>query len=120
MKDIDTHTVMVDAPRRWCPVVDERTGTRIQGWGWCGGPPVSFFHGEYFEWDEFYPVQQLAYYDLEVNIPHQPWALLNRTYGETCGYRAHLNEHGGIEVDLRDPQYRYLTQPAEVKLLGRG
>jgi len=109
---------MVDTTKRWCPVEGGSKG--MKGWSWCGGPALSFFHAEYFEWAEFYPVQKLAYYDLEVNVPNQPWAVLNRTYGETCGYRAHLNEHGGIEVDLQDPKYQHLRKPAGVQLLGRG
>jgi len=69
--------------------------------------------------DEFYPVKEISFYDLNVNVPQQAWASLNRTYGETCGYIAHVNEHGGVEVDLRDPAYAHLRQPAVVKLFGR-
>ena len=57
-------------------------------------------------------------YDLEVQIPRDPWALLNRTYGPKCGHIARLSEHGCIEVDLREPAYEHLRLPAKVRTAG--
>ena len=50
-------------------------------------------------------------YDLSVPVPREPWALLNRTYGRACAHVAHLNEHGGVEVDLRLRQFARLKGP---------
>ncbi|KAJ8598539.1 hypothetical protein CTAYLR_001343 [Chrysophaeum taylorii] len=78
------------------------------------GPRVSYFHQEYFRATEFFPIREMQIYDLRVNIPNDPWASLNRTYGKECSYVARLDEHGGARVDLRDPRYAYLRRPAPV------
>jgi hypothetical protein len=62
-------------------------------WEWLG-PPVSFFHGEYFKVEEYLPLKELQFYDFKVNVPNDPWASLNRTYGDKCGHVARLDERG--------------------------
>lgn len=115
-EDIQRGTLMLEADTRWCAAESQHSVREV--WAWCGGVPLSFFHAEYLALHEFFPVQRLPFYDLQVNIPHNAWAVLNRTYGADCGHVAYLNEHGGIKVDLRTPEYAYLKTPATVQLLG--
>lgn len=79
-----------------------------------GGPRVSYFHKEYFEMSEFYPIRSIPFYDFHVQIPNDPWASLNRTYGPTCAFVARVDEHGGASYDLRDPRYSHLNKPAYI------
>ena len=84
-------------------------------WAWCGGPHLSFFQDEYFAHGELFPLRRRAFYDLRLPVPHDPWALLNRTYGADCAVVARMNEHDDAEADLRRPEFRYLTRPARVR-----
>lgn len=54
-------------------------------------------------------------YDLRLPVPHAPWALLNRTYGASCGHTARIDEHGGVAVNLRLRRYAHLRRPAQVR-----
>lgn len=78
------------------------------------GPSISYFHKEYFRKDEFEPVRTMMLYDFEVNIPNDPWASLNRTYGPECSYMARIDTRGGREFDLRDPRHAHLKRPAVI------
>ena len=64
---------------------------------------------------ELFPLRRRAFYDLRIPVPHDPWALLNRTYGADCAVVARMNEHDDAEADLRRPEFRYLTRPARVR-----
>ena len=66
------------------------------------------------EASEFEPFRSLRLYDIDVNIPNDPWASLNRTYGPECAYMARVDEHGGVYVDLRRPEHAHLKRPAEI------
>lgn len=97
---------------RWCSRVSE-------AWRWCGGPPLSFFHAEYFAPGDLLPVRHVHFHGLRLPIPHRPWVLLNRTYGFDCAYRARLNEHADAMADLRLPEHAHLLEPARVQLKAR-
>jgi len=96
----------------WC----NQTGGE---WVWCGAP-LSYFEHEYFIEGELFPTRTIRMYDLEVHVPRQPWAVLTRAYGERSHYIARLDEHGGIEADLRRPEHASLLQPARVRTLSMG
>ena len=81
------------------------------------GPAVSLFQGEYLGPGEFAPRNIARMYDVDVFVPHNPWASLNRTYGPTCAYTARVDEHGGVYVDLRRPEHAHLKRPAEIRLV---
>jgi hypothetical protein len=85
-------------------------------WAWCG-TPVSFFQDEYFAPGELLPLRWGSLHGLRVRLPADPWALLNRTYGEDVGYIARLNEHAGARADLRLPHHQRLLAPAPVQRL---
>lgn len=106
-EDIDRKALLVDAAR-WCRDDAE--------WAWCGGPPLSYFQDEYFEEEELFPARVLRFYDVDVRVPRLPWALLERAYGAHCRHIARVDEHGGGEVDLRDPAHARFLQPAAVRL----
>ena len=55
-------------------------------------------------------------YDIDVNIPNDPWASLNRTYGPECAYMARVDEHGGVLADLRKPEHARLKRPAAIRV----
>jgi len=74
--------------------------------------PLSFFQSEYMYLSEFFPRRWIRMYDLDVPIPYEPWAVLNRTYGLDCAYVARMNEHGGVMADLRSQENTRLTRPA--------
>eukprot|EP00039_Didymoeca_costata_P014149 m.225508 g.225508 ORF g.225508 m.225508 type:complete len:315 (+) comp15957_c4_seq13:1247-2191(+) len=112
-EDIHNKLIMSDASH-WC-------NSTIKGkneLSWCGGPPVSFFQDEYLRIEELFPLKTVTMYNLVLNIPNNPWAVLNRTYGSTCSYIAYMNEHEGRTVDLRLPKHRHLREPANVTLSG--
>ena len=88
-------------------------------WTWCGGPALSYFQDEYLTAAELFPTRVVRFYDLELPVPREPWALLNRTYGRDCAYMARLNEHGGVTADLRRPEHARLSLPAPVTPGGR-
>ena len=92
-------------------------GDRWDADGRFRGPEVAFFQDEYFGPGEFLPRGALAMYDLDVFIPHDAWASLNRTYGPSCGYTARVDEHGGVYVDLRRPEHAHLKRPAEISIV---
>ena len=101
---------------------DVDRGNLLQGdrWDAAGrfrGPEVAFFQDEYFGPGEFLPREALAMYDLEVFVPHDAWASLNRTYGPSCSYTARVDEHGGVYVDLRRPEHAHLKRPAEITIV---
>ena len=124
---VDKLSMASDGHARWC---DRRTGQRASStralggrsssrawadeWVWCGAP-LSYFQDEYFEEAELFPARRIRMYDLSVPVPREPWALLNRTYGRACAHVAHLNEHGGVEADLRLRQFARLRRPARVR-----
>lgn len=78
------------------------------------GPEISYFQDEYFSLAEFEPFGSVRMYDVDLPVPRDPWASLNRTYGPTCSYTARIDEHGGVYVDLRLPEHAHLKRPAEV------
>ncbi|KAH8065930.1 methyltransferase domain-containing protein [Aureococcus anophagefferens] len=88
---------------------------RRRGLAWPG-PHVSYFQDEYFEASEFEPFRSLRLYDIDVNIPNDPWASLNRTYGPECAYMARVDEHGGVLADLRKPEHARLKRPAAIRV----
>ena len=97
-------------------------GNLLQGdrWDAAGrfrGPEVAFFQDEYFGPGEFSPREALPMYDLDVFVPHDAWASLNRTYGPSCSYTARVDEHGGVYVDLRRPEHAHLKRPAEITIV---
>ena len=101
---------------------DVDRGNLLQGdrWDAAGrfrGPEVAFFQDEYFGPGEFLPREALAMYDLDVFIPHDAWASLNRTYGPSCSYTARVDEHGGVYVDLRRPEHAHLKRPADIAIV---
>ena len=101
---------------------DVDRGNLLQGdrWDAAGrfrGPEVAFFQDEYFGPGEFLPREALAMYDLEVFVPHDAWASLNRTYGPSCSYTARVDEHGGVYVDLRRPEHAHLKRPADITIV---
>ena len=61
------------------------------------------------------PTMYPTRYDLRLPVPHAPWALLNRTYGASCGHTARIDEHGGVAVNLRLRRYAHLRRPARVR-----
>ena len=92
-------------------------GDRFDLKGRFRGPEVAFFQDEYFGPGEFLPRDALAMYDLDVFIPHDAWASLNRTYGPSCSYTARVDEHGGVYVDLRRPEHAHLKRPADIAIV---
>ncbi len=110
-EDVSNKTLMAQRSR-WCV-----RGAGAE-WEWCGGPPVSFFSDEYFAASELFPLSTVRMYDFEASVAREPWGLLNRTYGRRCGRVARLDEHGGIEVDLREEANRHLLEAATVSLVG--
>ena len=107
-EDVWRKSLMAD-PTRWC---DDKEG---DAFAWCGGPPLSFFHAEYFGPGELYPLRRIAFHGLKLPVPNNPWALLNRTYGADCAYKARLNEHRDAVADLRLAENAHLRKPARVK-----
>lgn len=103
-EDIVRHRLMEEPERSW-----DLARNR-----WRGGASLSYFHQEYFRQMEFFPLQSVPFYDVVVNIPKDPWASLNRTYGSDCAYVARIDALGGARVDLREPRYAHLLEPAPV------
>jgi len=83
-------------------------------WAWCG-EPLSYFQDEHFAPGELFPLASHAFHEMRLAVPHAPWALLNRTYGNDVGYIARLNEHAGARADLRLPEHKQLLTPARVR-----
>ena len=106
-EDVHWKNLLFD-PGRW-------TRTPGSDWAWPG-PHVSYFQDEYFEASEFEPFRSLRLYDIDVNIPNDPWASLNRTYGPECAYMARVDEHGGVLADLRKPEHARLKRPAAIRV----
>ena len=110
-EDVWQKTLVRDRTR-WC---EPPRGRERAGLTWCGGPPLSFFHAEYFTPGELFPVRTVRFHGLRLPIPRQPWALLNRTYGRDCAYIARLNEHRDAVADLRRREHAHLRLPARVR-----
>ena len=107
-EDVTWANLLFD-PARW-------NRTKKGDWTWPEAH-VSYFQDEYFLDSEFEPFSNLRLYDdFDVNIPNDPWASLNRTYGPTCSYMARVDEHGGVLADLRKPEHAKLREPAPVAL----
>jgi hypothetical protein len=120
-EDVYRKSLMADETR-WCDEKEADNDDRNGGESssrrvWCGGPPLSFFHAEYFAPGDLFPLHMAPFYDLQLPVPHRPWALLNRTYGHECAYIARINEHSDAVADLRRPQHSHLLKPAPVKHL---
>ena len=81
------------------------------------GPEISFFQDEYFRPGEFEPRRTVRAYDVDVFVPRDPWASLNRTYGPACAYTARVDDHGGVYVDLRLPEHSHLKRPADIEVV---
>jgi hypothetical protein len=76
-EDVSEKLLMSD-PARWCGGAAGRAAGGSRGemgapgagasgeWEWCGGPPLSFFQGEYFKEAELFPAKKLQFYDLQV------------------------------------------------------
>ena len=110
-EDVWRKSLMNDVSR-WCARTDAP-------WSWCG-PPLSFFHAEYFAPGDLFPVQHVRFHGLRLPVPQRSWALLNRTYGHDCAYRARLNEHADAMADLRLAEFAHLTEPARVRRKFKG
>jgi hypothetical protein len=104
------HKSLMANTSRWCRPPGEE-------WVWCGGPPLSYFHAEYFAPGELFPTVVQEWYGMAVRVPRRPWALLNRTYGRDCAYIARLNEHSDATVDMRRDEHAFLLTPARVRKL---
>uniref|UniRef100_A0A7S3JZ52 Methyltransferase type 11 domain-containing protein n=1 Tax=Aureoumbra lagunensis TaxID=44058 RepID=A0A7S3JZ52_9STRA len=102
-EDIDHKSLCINSNERW----DRKRNSFI------GGPHLSYFQNEYFDIDEFYPIQSLTMYDLSVQLPNNPWASLNRTYGNKCARFARLDTFGHIELDLHYPIFSRLSRPSQ-------
>ena len=118
-EDVSRKSLMSDASR-WCEMhaLDEGKGVPVKPseLAWCGAP-LSFFQDEYFAPGELFPIGRARFHELHVAVPHAPWALLNRTYGDDVAYIARLNEHAGARADLRLAENRRLLAPARVRRL---
>ena len=111
-EDVPHKALMSDVGSRWCATYGS------EDWRWCGGPPVSYFHAEYFAPGDLFPLgKSRSFHGLQLPVPRRPWALLNRTYGSDSAYIARLNEHSDAMADLRLPEYARLRTPARVKQL---
>ena len=115
-EDVHRKTLMRD-DALWCP--------RERGeWEWCGGPPLSFFHAEYFREFELFPTQQVRMHGLTLERPRMPWRLLRRAYGPSCRHIARLDPSPGhrwrrsVELDLRRPANARFKRPASVRMRG--
>ena len=104
------HQNLMATDELWCK-------ERSDEWVWCGGPPLSFFHAEYFAPGDLFPLGTARFHGLRLPVPRRPWALLNRTYGPDCAFVARLNEHGDAAADLRKPEHARLRLPAPVRRL---
>ena len=115
-EDVRRKVLMAD-DRRWCR--GERghiDGSGPPEWAWCGGPPLSYFHAEYFAPGELFPATKRAFHDLRLSVPRDAWALLRRAYGRDSSHIARLNEHGDAVADLRMPEHAALRKPAKVRV----
>ena len=43
-------------------------GEGLVEWEWCGGLPLSYFQGEYFESTELFPARPVLFYDFIVKV----------------------------------------------------
>ena len=77
-EDLWRKSLMAD-DARWCQPGGGHAAW--EAWSWCGGPPLSFFHAEYFAPGELFPTRTVSFHGLRLPVPNAPWALLNRTYG---------------------------------------
>ena len=109
-EDVRRKVLMAD-DGRWCDA-----GGKDE-WAWCGGPPLSFFHAEFFAPGDLFPFRARRFHGLQLPVPNRPWALLRRTYGKDCEHMARLNEHRGAVADLRTPEHAGLRKPAAVRRL---
>ena len=103
-EDVHAKSLMAD-DSRWCeegtagPPAGVAAGREGGGpWAWCGGPPLSYFHKEYFAPGELFPLGSRRFYDLRLPVPNHPWALLRRAYGGDCGHIARLNEQRAAQL----------------------
>ena len=111
-EDVYRKDLMADHVSRWCSVEPQQHAAE---WTWCGGPPLSYFQDEYAYAHELFPPRWIRWYDVDLPIPNEPWAMLNRTYGRECGFVARMNEHGDAgPFDLRLPEHAHLRRPAAV------
>jgi len=79
-------------------------------WKWSRGNAHSLFPQEYILEKELFPQQQIQMYDMTVNIPKQPKAILERIYGTGCW------KHDASGDDLTAE----MLKPAQVKIDGDG
>jgi hypothetical protein len=87
-------------------------------WSWCGGPPLSYFQDEYLTGAELFPVREVRFHGIRAPVPRDGWPALRRAYGQSVGYKARIDEHGGVWADLREPEHARLRRPASVRRLG--
>lgn len=85
-------------------------------WEWCGGPPLSYFHAEYFHESELFPSVPLCMHGLLLQRPLMPWRLLWRAYGSQCDHVARFNPYpqrwGSVHLDLKHPNNTRFKRPA--------
>lgn len=105
------HKALMTGSDRWC---NNGTSDFTSEWAWCGGPPLSFFHAEYFAPGELFPIVFVRFHGLRLPVPHRPWGLLHRAYGHDCAYVARLNELAGATADLRRSEHARLRAPAAI------
>ena len=117
VEDAAYYVIPEDVWRKSLMADDDRWCDRAMsgGWRWCGGPPISFFHAEYFAPGDLFPLRSIRLHGLRLPIPNRPWAILNRTYGHDCAYIARLNEHRDAVADLRMAEHAHLAKPARIR-----
>jgi len=73
-------------------------------WDWMGNAS-SQFPKQYTLEDELFPLQQMQMYKLTVNIPKEPRAILERTYGTTCFDSDDKGRNFNLNPELLEPAH---------------